>query len=338
MISVILPCYRAAIYLNNIANDLICQDYTDFEAIFINDGDHQQDVILQEIVSRDSRFKTIWKENGGQSSARNVGINIALGEWIVCVDPDDRIAPYYLNSLYNCVKDSNAELGMGGYISTPRNSSKINEFLIDEDLCKRGIVSLAEFYNYIEDKTCFRSAWAKIYRRSIIQQNNIRNDEKYICAEDWKFNLDYFLVTKRVGLTRDCGYKYITGNEQSSISAYVPDPVSARMIIIDKEEKVRRLIGRSEEVIAKQRKADTARLCYEIIKNMFCGRNHPNLRSSSRIIRDEIISNKMIVEAIKGTPAVKTSDKIQKMILLTQNAWFIALAHKVLYFIHYGAK
>jgi len=338
MISIILPCYHAAIYLNNIADDLICQDYTDYEAIFVNDGDRQQETILQEIVKRDNRFKSLWKENGGLSSARNAGIEIARGEWIVCVDPDDRIAPYYLSSLYNCVKDSDAELGMGGYISTPRNSSKINECFIDEELCNRGIVSLSEFYIYIEDKTYFRTSWAKIYRRDIIQEYNIRNDEAYICAEDWKFNLDYFLATKQVGLTRDCGYNYITGNEYSCIAAYVPDPVSARMLIIDKEEKVRRMIGRSEELIAKQRKADTARLCYEIIKNMFCGRNHPNLRSASRIINDEIISDKMLVAAIKETPAVKTSEKIQKLILLTRNAWFIALTHKVLYYIHYGAK
>lgn len=338
MISVILPCYHATLFLNNIANDLIRQDYADFEAIFVNDGDHEQDAILQEIISKDCRFRTVWKENGGLASARNVGLGIANGEWIVFVDPDDRIAPYYLNSLYNCVKNNNAELGMGGFITIPRNINNKTEYFIDNNLCNNGSVPLCEFYNYIEDKTYFRSVWSKIYRRDIIIHNNIRYDETCISAEDWKFNLDYFTITKRVGLIHDCGYTYITGNEHSLIANYIPDPVSARMIIIDKEERVRHLIGRNEETIAKQRKNDTARLCYEIIKNMFCGRNHPSLSSVRRIIHDEIICDKAIISAVRDTPAEKVTDIFQKIIILTKNAWFITIAHKILYYIHYGAK
>ena len=98
LISVVIPCYNQAVYLPETLNSLISQTYTRWEGIIVNDGspDDTEEVALL-YVDKDSRFKYIHKKNGGLSSARNLGIANASGEYILPLDSDDIIQPEYLN-------------------------------------------------------------------------------------------------------------------------------------------------------------------------------------------------------------------------------------------------
>ena len=100
-ISVIFPCYKVNPFLESIYNDITNQTITDsVEYIFVDDGGGEcQARLLDELAEKDPRIKVVHKENGGVSSARNVGIIIASGKWIVFVDPDDRMKPDHLERL-----------------------------------------------------------------------------------------------------------------------------------------------------------------------------------------------------------------------------------------------
>ena len=97
LISVIVPCYNQAQYLDECLQSVLDQTYTDWECIIVNDGspDHTEE-IAKKWVEKDARFKYLFKENGGLSSARNAGIEIAKGEWILPLDADDKIGNQYL--------------------------------------------------------------------------------------------------------------------------------------------------------------------------------------------------------------------------------------------------
>lgn len=97
MISIVIPCYKQAAYLPETLNSVLSQTCTLWECIIVNDGspDNTEEIAL-EYVNKDSRFKYIFKENGGLSSARNLGLEIAEGEFILPLDSDDIIAPEYL--------------------------------------------------------------------------------------------------------------------------------------------------------------------------------------------------------------------------------------------------
>ena len=90
LISVIVPCYNQAQYLDECLQSVLDQTYTDWECIIVNDGspDHTEE-IAKKWVEKDTRFIYLFKENGGLSSARNAGIEIAKGEWIQFLDCDD---------------------------------------------------------------------------------------------------------------------------------------------------------------------------------------------------------------------------------------------------------
>jgi glycosyltransferase involved in cell wall biosynthesis len=96
LVSIIVPCYNQAQYLGEALESILNQTYTDWECIIVNDGspDNTEEV-AQEWVAKDARFIYLYKENGGLSSARNAGIAIAKGEFILPLDADDKISINY---------------------------------------------------------------------------------------------------------------------------------------------------------------------------------------------------------------------------------------------------
>lgn len=98
VVSIIVPCYNQAQYLEEALQSVLDQTYINWECIIINDGspDHTEE-IAKEWVNKDSRFKYLNKENGGLSSARNFGISQSTGAFILPLDADDKIAPDYVS-------------------------------------------------------------------------------------------------------------------------------------------------------------------------------------------------------------------------------------------------
>ena len=97
LISVVVPCYNQAQYLDECLQSVLNQTYQDWECIIVNDGSPDNtEEIAKSWAEKDTRFIYLPKENGGLSSARNAGIEIAKGEWILPLDADDKIGNQYL--------------------------------------------------------------------------------------------------------------------------------------------------------------------------------------------------------------------------------------------------
>jgi glycosyltransferase involved in cell wall biosynthesis len=97
LVSIIVPCYNQAQYLDEALQSVLDQTYTHWECIIINDGSPDNtETIAKEWVNKDCRFKYFFQKNGGVSSARNLGITTATGEFILPLDADDKISPNYV--------------------------------------------------------------------------------------------------------------------------------------------------------------------------------------------------------------------------------------------------
>ena len=100
IMSVIVPVYNTEQYLHRCIDSILTQTYTDFELLLIDDGSKDKSGdICDEYALKDSRIRVFHKENGGVSSARNLGLDNAAGEWITFVDSDDWIIESYLMNL-----------------------------------------------------------------------------------------------------------------------------------------------------------------------------------------------------------------------------------------------
>lgn len=97
LVSIIVPCYKQAEFLSETLDSVLTQTYRNWECVIVNDGSPDDtEKVAKDFIANDSRFKYVWKENGGPSSARNTGISISEGEFILPLDADDLIAPTYV--------------------------------------------------------------------------------------------------------------------------------------------------------------------------------------------------------------------------------------------------
>ena len=199
MISIIVPVYKAEKYLHRCVDSILAQSCTDFELLLIDDGSPDKSGrICDEYAAKDSRVRVFHKENGGVSSARNFGLDEATGEWLVFIDSDDYIHYDYLKELYVF---HDADLIVGSYkmvgTDTPTDGVIPRETFSREQL-KDALLLYGETGN-------FRGAMCKMYKREIINQNNIRYDVNMSASEDWLFALEYI---KYVSIIKTCDRPY----------------------------------------------------------------------------------------------------------------------------------
>ena len=178
-VSIIVPVYNTEQYLARCIDSILSQSFTDFELLLVDDGSTDgSGAICDVYAEKDNRVRVVHKENGGVSSARNVGLKEVKGEFVVFVDADDWVKEQYLEHLM-C---SDADLVVTGY-----QSFGLSELLIiPEKRQEKKVESLLDewddMYGYV---------FAKRFRFSIIRDNNLLFEEKLFYCEDDCFVLNY---------------------------------------------------------------------------------------------------------------------------------------------------
>lgn len=116
-VSVIVPAYNAEKYIGDCLDSILGQTLKEIEIIIINDGsfDHTNDIISEYEKQYPKIIKIVTKDNEGQGKARNIGIDLAIGEFITFVDADDKIAPIMLEKMYKMAKEQQAEVVICDY-------------------------------------------------------------------------------------------------------------------------------------------------------------------------------------------------------------------------------
>lgn len=171
-ISVIVPVYKVEPFLKKCILSLLNQTFTNLEIILIDDGSPDNcGKMCDDYVAKDSRIIVIHKKNGGLSSARNAGIDIAKGDYLMFIDSDDYVEPDFCEKAYHFVTDNNVLCASFGYYE--HWSDRTDEFHTSKTKvipAKDAIKSLIT-----KDDVIFNFAWNKIYHRSLF--NNIRYPE-----------------------------------------------------------------------------------------------------------------------------------------------------------------
>lgn len=172
-VSIIVPVYNVEKYLRKCIDSLINQTLNDIEIICINDGSTDKSIkILKEYKNKDSRIILLNQENSGQSVARNRGIEIAKGEYLGFVDPDDWIDLDYYEKLYNAASTNDTDIAVGGIIRVTGIKKKkfLNfekETLTDNTKLKFELCDVPE-KSYI---------WNKIYKTQKLKEINLKFEE-----------------------------------------------------------------------------------------------------------------------------------------------------------------
>lgn len=170
MISIIVPVYNVEDYLHKCIDSIRSQKYVYFELILVDDGSTDASGRLcDELASSDSRIRVIHKKNGGLSSARNVGLDVARGEYIVFIDSDDFVNEDYLQKLLHSITCNNADIAICGFLRVNNDEHCISgsNFTFQEVLTAQECLNY--YFNGIE-RTFFVVAWNKIYKRNVFDK------------------------------------------------------------------------------------------------------------------------------------------------------------------------
>lgn len=211
MISIIVPIYNSELFIDACIDSIINQSYPDFELLLVDDGSTDSSFQkCQQWVKKDSRIRLYRKENSGASSARNMGLHEAKGDWILFVDSDDTVMPDYVYDLYKEVQtDSRVIMVIGGLLLL-RNNKLVDKRVFIKQLCNvRDSISL--FGNIRIHKYGF--SVSKLYNRKVISDSDLRFDENVCIAEDSLFMMRYLMYCYQnsdsyVAFTDSADYMY----------------------------------------------------------------------------------------------------------------------------------
>lgn len=201
-ISVIVPVYKTEEYLSRCVDSILVSTYKDIEVILVDDGSPDNaGRICDEYAEKDARVRVIHKENGGLSSARNAGLDVAVGDYITFVDSDDYIAHDIYEKLCTKLEATDTDVAMMGVMAVSEDYKELGAMPIAEE-----VLTSREFLKGVCQRTREVAVWNKLFKRSVIDKC------RFVCGklnEDFVFLFDA-LIGKNIKIctVSDIGYFY----------------------------------------------------------------------------------------------------------------------------------
>lgn len=282
MISVIIPVYNGEQLLNRCIQSVRQQTYDNFELLLINDGSTDNSLsICQSYAKKDKNIFVYSQKNQGVSAARNKGIELAKGKLICFIDADDWVDKTYLESLHSTYENENADLVISnskavlnkgtikGAAFQDKYLQKRDDNFIPDELFKNGSILLR------------LSIWAKLYKKNIIDNHDIRFKKELKLGEDFIFVLEYALKCRKIVFTNDYTYNYDRTNENSVIRKYnkqlyvnfkntndVYFSILEKYRIVNKNEKLHKYFELASQAILEEGKANAEKTFTERWKSV----------------------------------------------------------------------
>ncbi|MBR1965307.1 MAG: glycosyltransferase family 2 protein [Lentisphaeria bacterium] len=214
-VSVIVPAYNTEDYIASSLHSLIAQTLKEIEIIVVDDGSTDSTASkVREIAGLDARIKFFSQSNQKQGAARNRGIEIATGEYIGFVDSDDWVEADYYAKLYEAAKKNNFDMAVAGIVKHKRFFKCYNMRRIGYETAS----DLRQKIKLCEDKKHrFFNIYNKIYKSSLIKDNNIRFSNEVVC-EDVMFSMKSLYYSDKIIAIPNIYYHY-NFNVNSSINS-----------------------------------------------------------------------------------------------------------------------
>lgn len=238
LISIIVPVYNVEKFLSRCVDSILTQTYQNWELILVDDGSPDSSpAICDEYASRDSRIKVIHKKNGGQAEARNRGMDIATGDYIMFVDSDDYVHPNMLKTMLDVAIHEGADIVQCSYLQG------------DADIFPQ--ISERKTLHTFDNHSIFSSTkqkiilWAKLYKKSL--WNGIRIPVGIYYEDDASTWQLYYKSNKIVVL--DIPYYYYYANQGGTMAMHRKN-TSLDFIKIYKE-RISFFIKRNEKLLVK---------------------------------------------------------------------------------------
>ena len=241
-ISVLIPVYNVERYVGACLDSLLEQDFTNFEAVVINDGSTDTSrEILERYAQKDERVRIIDKPNSGYGASMNRGLAEARGTYIGILESDDVMVPGALRLLYETACEKNAQVVKGNFWlwwsgnNTVSERSELFE-VVPKSLADKVVAPASEGLEIFYQKP---SIWSALYRADFLEQEHIKFLETPGASyQDAGFNFKVWVAAQRAAFIDEPILKYRQDNEASSVHS--PGKV---FCVMDEHEEMRRWLG-----------------------------------------------------------------------------------------------
>lgn len=212
-VTIVVAIYKSENFLDKLIKSIISQTYTNLEIILVDDGSPDNSgSICDEYAQKDDRIIVIHKKNGGACEARNVGLEHATGEYISIIDGDDWLEKDYVEYLMNLIRSTNAEMAMTDSIFTTRDREQIQKDTVKVWTPEEAFVEI--IYPRIPI-----GPWNKMYKRSLIEKNNIDFNRPWSGEGLW-FSSRAAQFANCVAVGHRKIYNYRLNNTESGLTHY----------------------------------------------------------------------------------------------------------------------
>lgn len=215
-VTVIMPIYNVAPFLEKCIESVINQTYKNFELFLIDDGSKDESPeIVDKYAVLDSRIIPIHKVNGGVDAARNVGLEEGTGKYVAFIDSDDWYDEEYLEKLVNAAESGNSQLVVCGFepfgVKNPPKVKDIGEGIFNREEAMIHLLGYNTFNGYV---------WNKLFLMSIIKEHNLRFQDGYWACDDVLYAGNYIYYCDKVSVISDKLYYYRQNNAGANRGRY----------------------------------------------------------------------------------------------------------------------
>lgn len=216
LVSIIIPVYNVDKYLSRCVESVLNQTYMNFELLLINDGSTDSSgAICDYYAAKDSRIIVCHEKNEGVSITRNKGIKKSIGKYLTFIDSDDWVENDYIESFFLDKESENVDLIIQGLFSDYGGGKIITHFSYENSF-----VNLENESQKIIKYNLFHDGCpvAKLFKKDIVENNNLYFDSRLNLHEDHIFILNYYLYCSKILLSSNIGYHYMRDQTFSSLT------------------------------------------------------------------------------------------------------------------------
>lgn len=223
LVSVIIPVYNQEKYLNKCIDSILSGTYRNLECIIVDDGSTDNSPLLCDEYKEDERVVIIHKENGGLTSARKAGYEVAKGKFITFIDSDDYVSKDYVEKLYAALKDKDADISVCGHYRDDEgriieNTYPIPDRIIDGNIIGDYVLPIIGKIYAAGYENMPGYVWGRLYKRELISETCFVS-ERDVYTEDDIFQMYVSRGAKRIVFIKD-KLVYYRDNSQSLTRRY----------------------------------------------------------------------------------------------------------------------
>lgn len=341
LVSIIVPLYNGEECIERCLSSLIQQTYRNIEVVVVNDGSNDSsELVLKKIMYRDNRIRLINKKNGGQSSARNLGLQNIKGDYVFFVDCDDYIEKDMIAEMleYGAVND--LDIVISGMIFDYLDEKYIQKINFSRNYFSKDFSDMADIIYESCKNGLLYSPCNKLYKTNLIKNNEINFIGGTEPIEDIVFNCEYLKKVKSIGVLKKAYYHYIKTDKETTVNRYFENLNTLSKVRNDKLRELFKKMNMNKQEHLKWLDLEYIWGKSNCISNIYNLNSNYTSRMKTKYIKDNLLLDKNLFEAINNVN--NELDYFDKKILVNllklRSAFFIRKCYDILFYMRYKNK